>query len=53
MEFIPLCLLFSQRIHGSIPCLTVSMGKSVGKPDIIAKIAYDSKNSEKKNLPVL
>jgi hypothetical protein len=30
------------------------MGKTVGKPYIIAKIAYDLKNSgKKKNLPVL
>jgi hypothetical protein len=30
------------------------MGKTVGKPEIIAKIANDLKNSgKKKNLPVL
>ena len=32
----------------SIPCLTVSLGKTEGKPDIIAKIAFDLKNSGKK-----
>ena len=54
MEFIPPCLLFSQCIHRSIPCLSESMGKTVGKPAIIAKIAYDNKTSgKKKNLLVL
>jgi len=48
MEFIPPCLLFSQCIHRSIPCLSVSLGKTDGKPHIIAEIAYDLKNSGKK-----
>jgi hypothetical protein len=30
------------------PCLPPSLGKTVGKPDIIAKITYDLKIQEKK-----
>jgi len=30
--------------------LSVSLGKTVGKPDIIAKIAYDNKTSGKKRI---
>ena len=37
-----------------IACLTVSLGKTDGKPEIISKIAYDLEDSgKKKNLPVL
>jgi len=46
-ECIHLYLLFSQLIP-YYSCLTVSLGKTEGKFAIIAKIAYDLKNSGKK-----
>jgi hypothetical protein len=33
-----------------VPLLSVSLGKSVGKPDIIAKSANDLENSGKKRI---